>query len=90
MATANRLIECKRTKDVLAAHLLKDCIEMCVAERFEYGAKYLLQLCGDLEVSDVLKKRAVLIAQAGLALELLKTALSIGCSVVLAPAHVDL
>ena len=50
MATANRLIECKSTKDVLAVHLLKDCtVEMCVAERFEYGAKYLLQLCGDAQ-----------------------------------------
>ena len=46
--------------------LLGDIGEMCVDERFEDGAKYLLPRW----------------------FENLKTALSIGCGVVLAPAHV--
>ena len=54
--------------------------------------KDLLQLCGDAQSQRrAYEQRAALIAQSGLSglARDLKAALSIGCSVVLAPAHVD-
>merc|ERR1712013_729960 len=106
--------ECKRSKNVVPSHLLTHClVELCVAERFEDGAKSLLQLCGIggirpnvvmLKCSDVMTTPKLNSAvddgdddgdidrpePKPVWFENLKTALSIGCGVVLVPARVDL
>jgi len=100
-ATANRFMELKRSKNVVPAHLLEHClVEMCVAERFEDGAKSLLQLSGIggirpnvvmVKCSDVLTSRVEDRPEPKpVWFENVKTALTIGCGVVLVPSHVAL
>lgn len=80
--------------EVLSTSLFDECVlEMCVAETFEKGSKYLFQLCGigGIRPNVVLIKMSERTTAGNIPLwfENLKSALSIGCGAILVPQHVD-
>ena len=81
--------------EVLSLSLFDECVlELCVAETFEKGSKYLFQLCGigGIRPNVVLIKMSERTTAGHVPMwyENLKSGLSIGCGAMLVPEHVDL